>query len=82
MPESGLFEEDQSYSVQGTIKRVTQLDKVTFLEIQKEDELTVILFKNYPVDLNPGDYIEVIGKASKSDTGELQLIGNEVRVVK
>jgi hypothetical protein len=81
-PESPLLEEDQSYTVQGTIRRITQLDKVTFLEIEKEDELTIVLFKDYPVDLHSGDYVEAIGKASKDNEGELQLLGKEVRVIR
>ncbi len=82
IPSSSLLEEDNTYDVQGSVARITEKEKVTYIDLQKEDELTVILFKRYPVDLHKGDYIEVTGKASKSDTGELQLIGNEVRVVK
>lgn len=81
-PEGGLLEEDGSYVIEGTIKRINQMDKVTYINLEKQDELTVILFKDYPVDLNAGDYVEVIGKASKTDEGEIQLIGKEVRVVK
>jgi len=82
LPEGGLLEEDQNYLVEGTIKRITQRDKVTFINLEKEDEITVVLFKNYPVDLNEGDYIEVNGRASKDRDGELQLIGKEIRVIK
>lgn len=81
-PEGKILEEDGNYIVEGTIQRINQRDKVTYINLEKEDELTVILFKDYPVDLNAGDYIEVIGKASKNDNGEMQLIGKEVRVVK
>ncbi len=81
-PESPLLEEDGNYNVQGSITRITQREKVTYIELQKEDELTVILFKDYPVDLHSGDYVEIIGKASKSPEGEIQLIGKEVRVIK
>ena len=81
-PESPLLEEDRGYTVEGTIARITQRDKVTFITLQKEDELTVVLFKDYPVDLHSGDYVEVVGKASKDQDGEIQLIGNELRVIK
>lgn len=81
-PESPLLQEDQGYTVEGTIARITQRDKVTFIELQKEDELTVVLFKDYPVDLHYGDYVEVVGKASEDRNGEIQLIGNELRVIK
>ena len=81
-PESPLLKEDGNYNVKGSIARITQTEKVTFIELQKEDELTVILFKDYPVDLHTGDYVEIIGKASKDENGEMQLIGKEVRIVK
>ncbi len=81
-PAGKLLEEDSNYVVEGTIKRINQMDKVTYINLEKQDELTVILFKDYPVDLNEGDYIEVIGKASKSDEGEIQLIGKEARIIK
>ena len=81
-PESPLLEEDGNYDVKGRIARITQREKVTYIDLQKEDELTVILFKDYPVDLHQGDYVEVIGKASKDQNGEMQLIGKEVRVIK
>lgn len=81
-PESPILEKDKSYVVKGTIERITERESVTYINLQKEDELTVILFKKYPVDLNQGDYIEVKGSASESDDGEMQFIGKEVRVVK
>jgi len=82
VPDSSLLEKDKGYLVKGTISRITEKESVTYLTLQKEDELTVILFKDYPVDLNQGDYVEVKGTTSESDEGEIQLIGKEVRVVK
>jgi hypothetical protein len=79
---STILEEDGKYLVEGEIQRITQRDKVTFIDLQREDPLTVVLFKDYPVDLHKGDYIEVSGKASKDQDGEMQLIGNDVRVIK
>ena len=81
-PESAILEEDQNYIVKGSIQRITQRDAVTFITLDKEDELTVVLFKDYPVDLHSGDYIEVMGRASKDKEDELQFIGKEVRIIK
>lgn len=80
--ENSILEQDKTYLVKGTIARITERESVTYLNLQKEDELTVILFKDYPVDLNQGDYVEVKGTASSGTDGELQLMGKEVRVVK
>lgn len=81
-PEGIILEDESKYTIQGEIKRVTELDKVTFLEIEKQDALTVVLFKDYPVELRKGDFVEVIGQASKDDENEIQLIGKEIRIVK
>jgi len=81
IPEGGLLEDEGLYTVKGEIKRITELDEVTFVTIDREDDLTVIMFKDYPVDLHKGEFIEVIGKASERD-GEVQLIGNQIRIIK
>lgn len=80
--ESPLLEKDTNYVVKGTVSRVTQLDSVTFIELQKEDLLPVVLFKNYPVDVNKGDYVEILGKAGEDQQGNLQFNGKELRVIK
>lgn len=80
--EGSLLEQDKTYLVRGTINRITERDSVTFIDLQKEDELTVVLFKDYPIDLHKGDYVEIKGTASEGLDGELQLIGKDVRVVK
>ncbi|HME87146.1 MAG TPA: OB-fold nucleic acid binding domain-containing protein [Candidatus Nanoarchaeia archaeon] len=81
-PEQVLLDEDNSYTVQGEIKRITERDKVTFITLNKVDELTVVLFKDYPVDLHQGEYIEVIGKATKDQEDNLQLVSKEIRIIK
>jgi hypothetical protein len=78
---SPIMEEDKNYVVKGTIGRITQLDEVTFIDLNKEDRLNVVLFKDYPVDLNKGDFVEITGKASKGRDG-MQFIGKELRVAK
>ncbi len=80
--QSPILEEDQNYLVKGEINRITQTSKVTFIDLKKEDELTVVLFKNYPVDLHKGDYVEITGQATKDRNGTMQFIGNELRVIK
>jgi hypothetical protein len=81
-PEGTLMEEDSNYAIQGTIEKVTQKESITYLDLKRGDNLNVVLFKDYPVDLNKGDYVEIIGKASKDQNGEMQLIAKDVRVVK
>ena len=79
---SAILEDETNYLIQGEVKRVTELDKVTFLEISKEDDITVVLFKDYPVDFRKGEFIEVLGKSSKNERNEIQIIGKEVRIIK
>jgi len=81
VPEGVLLEDESQYVLKGSINKITELDSVTFLELKREDEVTVVLFKDYPVDLHKDEYVEVIGTAQESD-GEVQLIGKEIRVIK
>lgn len=82
LSEGTLMEENKDYVIHGAIKRINQRDAVTFIDLAREDELTVVLFKDYPVDLHQGDYIEAYGQASKDKNGELQLLAKEIRVIK
>lgn len=82
LPQSPVLVEDESYLVKGEIDRITQRDAVTYIDLHVDDQLTVVLFKRYPVDLHQGDFIEVSGKASKDQTDALQFIGKEIRIIK
>ncbi len=65
----------------GKITRVTQTEKVAFLEIAHEriEPVTVVLFKPGVLILQEGDTVEIEGSIDEYQ-GKKQIIGNEVRL--
>jgi len=72
-------EEDEEVKVKGVLGRVTEKEKVVFLEIlnEKVEKVKIVLFKDGEVGLKEGDYVEVVGTVEEY-LGEKELIGNKV----
>lgn len=66
----------------GTISKMTQLEKVAFIELQQPATMTVIVFKakNKNLSLYEGDNIEIIGEIDEYE-GELEVIAQRIRVL-
>ena len=45
LPEQPILENDESYLIQGEITRITQKESVSYIDLHKGDDLTVVLFK-------------------------------------
>ena len=71
---------DNEVIVSGRITKLADLDEAMILEIAKNEEISVVLFKEGPISLKEGDNIEVRGKVAEYG-GELEIIGDEVRIV-
>ena len=65
----------------GKIERVSDTDKVMFLEVgqEKVERISVVLFKEEEIRLKEGDYIELIGELDEYK-GEYSIIANAVKV--
>jgi hypothetical protein len=70
---------DETVFVTGSVVGVRSSDSTTFLQIQRDEVVTVVLFGKAPL-VSEGDYIQVRGKVSEQG-GELSIIGEEVRVI-
>lgn len=66
----------------GTISRITNLEKVTFIELEQPATMTIILFKdkNKNITLYKGDKVEIIGEIDEYN-GELEVIAQRIRVL-
>lgn len=66
----------------GRIERVSDADKVMFLEIGQEkiETVSIILFKDSDISLEKGDYVEIIGSVEDYE-GKREVIANRVRIV-
>ena len=68
--------------ITGMVTRVTNLEKVMFIEVgqQKIEKVDVVLFKDHDFDLAVGEQIEIIGEIEEYK-GEKEVIANRVKVV-
>ena len=66
----------------GKIERVTNADKVVFLEISelKTEKVSIILFKDRDIDLIEGSYVEVYGEIDEYN-GKREIIANKVKII-
>jgi RecJ-like exonuclease len=70
---------DESVVVTGSVIGVNSLDSVTFVMLQKDEIVTVVLFGKTPL-VEVGDLVQVRGKVVEEE-GEVEIIGEEMRVV-
>ena len=70
---------DESVVVTGSVIGINSLDSVTFVMLQKDEIVTVVVFGKTPM-LEIGDLVQVRGKVTEQD-GEAEIIGDEIRVV-
>lgn len=73
---------DKNVKVKGIVKNLFENEKVMILDVAQEGEIKIVLFKrkNVSIGIGKGDNIEVIGKIDEYE-GELEIIGNRVRVI-
>ncbi|MBW2997080.1 hypothetical protein KY349_01925 [Candidatus Woesearchaeota archaeon] len=70
---------DESVVVTGSVIGVNSLDSVTFVMLQKDEIVTIVLFGKTPL-VEVGDLVQVRGKVVEEE-GEVEIIGEEMRVV-
>lgn len=71
---------DQSVQIKGIVTKVTNREKVMFLEISEKAKINALLFKKGNITIEKGDLIEIKGKVDEYQ-GKPQLIINEIRFV-
>lgn len=73
--------EGKEVEVTGVVLRVSDTEKVMFLEIAEEkiEDVTVVLFKDGKVDVKEGDVVTIVGSLEEYQ-GKKEIIGNRVEV--
>jgi len=71
--------EEEVVVVKGVVGRVSDTEKVTFVEVQNEkiEKIDVVVFKDAPLVLREGDYVEITGTV-EDYLGKKEVIGNKV----
>ncbi len=79
IPNINGIPEEEIVKISGVVGKVTNSDKVAFLEVlnEKIEKTKVILFKDSNISLNAGDYIEISGTV-EDYLGEKEIIGSKV----
>lgn len=72
----------RSVKIIGRIEKVSNTEKVIFLEVgqQKIETVSVLLFKDSDIALKQGDYVEIIGEIDDYN-GKKEVIANRVRLI-
>lgn len=70
---------EEKVRIQGVIGRVSQQDKVAFIELQGEriETMNVVLFADEDVYLQEGDYVEITGTVEEYQ-GKKEVIASKV----
>lgn len=71
---------EEDVKLTGTISKITQLEKVAFIELEQPATMTIILFKDKNLSLYKGDNVEIIGEIDEYG-GELEVIAQRIRVL-
>jgi len=70
----------EDIKLKGYISKITDLEKVMFVEITQPEKIDVVLFKKGNISLYEGSYVEILGEIDEYG-GKMQVIGNRVRVI-
>jgi len=72
----------ENVKIIGKIERITNMDKVVFLEISemKTEEISVVLFKDRDFYLTEGSYVEIEGEIDEYN-GEKEVIASKIKLI-
>ena len=71
---------EEDVKLTGKIIKISETNNTIFLQIQSQDRIAVIVFKNRDVDLRQNDIVEIEGTVEDYQ-GNLEIIANKVRVI-
>ena len=71
----------KTVKIRGVIIESRDLEKVAFLTVAEEkmETTTVVLFKDHPLDLSEGAYVEIEGTL-ETYKGEKEIIANKIEI--
>ena len=73
-----VYDLDENIIIEGVVKSVTVGNNSVSLVVEKKDSVKIILFDRPYYTISKGDILEIKGKVS----GDLELIGEEIRKIK
>jgi len=72
----------ETVKITGRIEKMSDTDKLMFLEVGQEkiETVPVLLFKDSDIALKQGDYVEILGTIEDYE-GEREIIANRIRLI-
>jgi|TARA_B100001971_G_C18144887_1_gene512499 DNA/RNA endonuclease YhcR with UshA esterase domain len=71
----------EDVKIMGVVEKVVNAENVIIIDITQPETVSVVLFKEENITIEEGSTIEVIGELDEYN-GELEIIGDRVRVIK
>ena len=71
---------EEDVKLTGKIIKISETNNTIFLQIQSQDRIAVIVFKDETIDLRQNDIVEIEGTVEDYQ-GNLEIIANKVRVI-
>ena len=65
----------------GKIVKISEKSNVAFIEISRQNSVSVVLFTDKGVNLKQGDSVEILGKVQEYN-GKNEIIADSIRVMK
>ncbi|MFC1754414.1 OB-fold nucleic acid binding domain-containing protein [Thermoproteota archaeon] len=66
--------------VSGKVSRITDKENFMFIELEKDEMISVFVMKNDYIGLNKGDFVEVRGEVKEYE-GKKEIVAEELRIV-
>ena len=71
----------EEVKLKGTVDRITKKNDVIFIQVNQNNPVSVVLFKgNGALDLNQGDYIEILGTV-RDYRGKNEIVADSIRLL-
>lgn len=71
---------EQSVNIKGVVTKVTDREKVMFIEISEKSKINALMFKKDNISIETGDLVEIKGTVDEYDN-QPQIIIDEIRFV-
>ncbi len=71
---------EEDVKLTGKITKMSETNNTIFLQIQSQDSISVIVFRDETVDLRQNDVVEIEGTVEDYQ-GNLEIVANKIRVV-
>ena len=74
-----ILEPESEVRITGTVSKVTDRDKIMYLDVVQPEAVNVMLFKSSNFSIQKGDFVEIQGEIQEYK-GRKQLLANKIEL--